>query len=126
MRIWPVASSAPSRLYPGSVHLADVGLAATRDTAIWTYAATNGFVLVTKDEDFQRLSLLQGAPPKVVWIGSATALHPPSKNSSATDTARSCSSWSTRRQYSLRYANAITRRTTGLSGRAVRAAQPAG
>ena len=24
---------------------------------------------MTKDEDFQRLSLLQGAPPKVIWIG---------------------------------------------------------
>lgn len=46
-----------------------VGLAAARDTVIWAYAAANGFVLVTKDEDFQRLSLLQGAPPKVIWIG---------------------------------------------------------
>ena len=44
-------------------------MAATRDRAIWAHAATNGFVLVTKDEDFQRLSLLQGAPPKVIWIG---------------------------------------------------------
>ena len=56
-------------LYPASVHVTGVGLAAGRDTAIWAYAAANGFVLVTKDEDFQRLSLLQGAPPKVVWIG---------------------------------------------------------
>ena len=44
-------------------------MAATRDRAIWTYAAANGLVLVTKDEDFQRLSLLQGAPPRVIWIG---------------------------------------------------------
>lgn len=58
-----------SDLYPGSAHVVDVGLAAARDRAIWAYAATNGFVLVTKDEDFQRLSLLHGAPPKVVWIG---------------------------------------------------------
>jgi len=56
-------------LYPGSVHVTGVGLAAARDSAIWAYAAANGFVLVTKDEDFQRLSLLQGAPPKVVWVG---------------------------------------------------------
>jgi predicted nuclease of predicted toxin-antitoxin system len=33
------------------------------------YAAANGFVLVTKDEDFHRLSVLRGAPPKVIWIG---------------------------------------------------------
>jgi predicted nuclease of predicted toxin-antitoxin system len=25
-------------------------------------------VLVTKDEDFHRLSVLRGAPPKVVWL----------------------------------------------------------
>jgi predicted nuclease of predicted toxin-antitoxin system len=47
----------------------DVNLAAAPDRSIWTYAATNGFVLVTKDADFERLSLLEGAPPKVVWIG---------------------------------------------------------
>jgi predicted nuclease of predicted toxin-antitoxin system len=56
-------------LYPGSVHVTDVGLAASRDMAIWTYAGANGFVLVTKDGDFQRLSVLYGTPPKVIWIG---------------------------------------------------------
>lgn len=25
-------------------------------------------MLVTKDQDFQRLSVMRGAPPKVVWI----------------------------------------------------------
>lgn len=58
-----------SHLYPGSAHVSGVGLAATRDRVIWTYAGTNGFVLVTKDEDFHRLSVLLGPPPKVVWIG---------------------------------------------------------
>ena len=28
------------------------------------YAGTDGFVLVTKDEDFHRLSVLLGPPPK--------------------------------------------------------------
>ncbi len=31
-------------------------------------AREHGCVLVTKDEDFHRLSLLRGAPPKVVWL----------------------------------------------------------
>ena len=61
--------SALSDLYPDSVHVAGVGLAASRDSALWTYAGANGFVLVTKDEDFHRLSVLRGAPPKVIWIG---------------------------------------------------------
>jgi predicted nuclease of predicted toxin-antitoxin system len=47
----------------------EVGLAATRDRAIWAHAGANGFLLVTKDEDFHRLSVLLGPPPKVVWIG---------------------------------------------------------
>jgi predicted nuclease of predicted toxin-antitoxin system len=58
-----------SDFYPGSVHVSGAGLAAARDRAIWMYAAANGFVLVTKDEDFHRLSVLHGAPPKVIWIG---------------------------------------------------------
>ena len=56
-------------IYPGSAHVMSVGLAATPDRAIWMYAGTNGFVLVTKDEDFHRLSVLLGPPPKVIWIG---------------------------------------------------------
>jgi DNA-binding NtrC family response regulator len=36
--------------------------------AIWGAAAERGCILVTKDEDFHRLSVLHGAPPKVVWL----------------------------------------------------------
>lgn len=54
--------------YPGSVHVSHVGLAGAPDQAIWAHAAAAGFVLVTKDEDFQRLSVLLGPPPKVIWI----------------------------------------------------------
>lgn len=35
---------------------------------IWARAGAEGFVLVTKDEDFHRLSVLLGPPPKVIWI----------------------------------------------------------
>jgi len=35
---------------------------------IWGRAAKDGFVIVTKDEDFHRLSVLLGPPPKVIWI----------------------------------------------------------
>ncbi len=54
--------------YPESAHVvAALGLRA-RDETIWEYAKAHGFVLVTKDEDFQRLSVWRGFPPKVVWI----------------------------------------------------------
>lgn len=38
------------------------------DRTIWQYAQDNGFTIVTKDEDFHRLSVLHGPPPRVNWI----------------------------------------------------------
>jgi len=54
--------------FPGSAHVRDVGLAAAPDPDVWVYAATNGFVIVSKDTDFQQRALLYGQPPKVVWV----------------------------------------------------------
>ena len=55
-------------IYPGSVHVRDVGLRGAPDLAIWQHALDHGLVLVTKDEDFHRLSVLFGPPPKVIWV----------------------------------------------------------
>ena len=38
------------------------------DDTIWEYAKEQGFVVVTKDVDFRRLSEISGQPPKVVLI----------------------------------------------------------
>jgi len=57
-------------LYPGCAHVGDRGLAGGSDLAIWRYARDNRLVIVSKDEDFQRLSVLYGAPPKVIWLRS--------------------------------------------------------
>jgi predicted nuclease of predicted toxin-antitoxin system len=54
--------------YPGSVHVRDVGLRDASDKAIWSYAGEQGFVLVSKDSDFQQQSLLFGSPPKFIWL----------------------------------------------------------
>ena len=35
---------------------------------MWGHAAREGYLLVTKDEDFHRLSVLRGPPPKVIWV----------------------------------------------------------
>lgn len=37
---------------------------------MWEHAATHGSGLITRDEDFHRLSVVRGFPPKVVWIRS--------------------------------------------------------
>ena len=55
-------------LYPESAHVLTLGLGGAADRVVWERAAVDGFVLVTKDQDFQRLSVLRGSPPKVVWI----------------------------------------------------------
>jgi predicted nuclease of predicted toxin-antitoxin system len=50
------------------LHVEDLGLAGAADLAVWQAAVEHRFLLVTKDEDFHRLSVLHGAPPKVVWL----------------------------------------------------------
>lgn len=55
-------------LFPGSKHVTSLGLGGASDRAIWERAAADDLALVTKDEDFHRLSVLLGPPPKVIWI----------------------------------------------------------
>jgi predicted nuclease of predicted toxin-antitoxin system len=55
-------------LYPDSRHIREVGMKESQDIDIWNYAKANGFVIVSKDLDFQQRSLLFGHPPKVVRL----------------------------------------------------------
>ena len=61
-------------LYPQSQHIREIDLTESEDIDIWEYAKSNGFVIVTKDKDFQQRSLLYGYPPKVVrlLVGNCT------------------------------------------------------
>ena len=42
------------REFPGTMHVRDVGLLGASDRRIWEYARSNGFVIVSKDDDFSR------------------------------------------------------------------------
>ena len=53
---------------PGSAHVRDFSLARASDPAVWSHAAAQGFVIVSKDVDFQQRALLMGHPPKVIWV----------------------------------------------------------
>lgn len=55
-------------VYPGASHVRDLALHDAMDRAIWDFAANDGWVIVSKDGDFHQLSLLFGAPPKVIWL----------------------------------------------------------
>jgi predicted nuclease of predicted toxin-antitoxin system len=55
-------------LFPGSTHVQSVGLDCASDDQIWEHARLNGLAIVTKDEDYNNLSVLRGTPPKVIWL----------------------------------------------------------
>lgn len=54
--------------FPGSTQVALVGLESASDFEVWQYAKDNGFVIVSRDSDFQERSLIAGHPPQVVWL----------------------------------------------------------
>ena len=54
--------------FPGSAHVKELDLTATEDTDLWMYAQQHGFCIISKDKDFQQMSILRGSPPKVIWL----------------------------------------------------------
>ena len=55
-------------LFPGSSHVQSVGLDCATDDVVWDYARQNGFAIVSKDEDYNSMSVVRGSPPKVIWL----------------------------------------------------------
>lgn len=55
-------------LFPGLIHLREVGLARASDNTIWDWARVNGFAVITTDSDFIALSRRLGWPPKVIHL----------------------------------------------------------
>src|SRR5215210_8208738 len=55
-------------LYPGSDHVFELGLERADDIEVWKHALEHGFMITSKDSDFNELSVVHGFPPKVVWI----------------------------------------------------------
>ena len=57
-----------SDIYQSSTHVRNVGLREADDSIIWAYALAHGYTIVSKDSDFQIRSIIDGHPPKVIWI----------------------------------------------------------
>ncbi len=55
-------------LYPNASHVFLVELDRATDLAVWMYAQTNDYLIVTKDSDFSDMSVVRGFPPKVIWV----------------------------------------------------------
>jgi predicted nuclease of predicted toxin-antitoxin system len=51
------------------LHADSIGIAVpAKDSEIWNYAKRNNLLIVTNDEDFAAIQLLQGFPPKLIWL----------------------------------------------------------
>lgn len=63
-------------LFPGASHVQLEGLDCAADDQVWEYARLNGFVIVTKDSDYNSLSVVRGSPPKIIWLllGNSTTV----------------------------------------------------
>jgi len=55
-------------LFPESTHIYTLGMDQADDREEWSYAQNNGLTIVTRDSDYNELLVLQGFPPKVIWI----------------------------------------------------------
>lgn len=55
-------------VFPRSVHVREADLRGASDRAIWNFARSGEFTIVTKDDDFRELAILDGTPPKVIVL----------------------------------------------------------
>lgn len=54
--------------FPESKHVNQVGLDDAEDIDIWQFAKNENFTIVTFDSDYFDISLINGCPPKVIWL----------------------------------------------------------
>jgi predicted nuclease of predicted toxin-antitoxin system len=54
--------------FPETTQVTLLGLESSSDQEIWQRAKVDGYVVVTRDADFQELSLVWGAPPYVIRL----------------------------------------------------------
>lgn len=54
--------------FPESSQVTLLNLEGASDAEVWQFAKDNGFVIVSRDSDFQERSLVAGHPPQVIWL----------------------------------------------------------
>ena len=54
-------------------HVRDFHLLQTDDRLIWDFAKDNGYTIVTQDQDFVGRVVVDGTPPKIVWVRLSNA-----------------------------------------------------
>jgi predicted nuclease of predicted toxin-antitoxin system len=54
--------------FPGTTQVVLLGMESASEKEVWLRAKNDGFVVVTRDADFQELSLVWGAPPQIIRL----------------------------------------------------------
>ncbi len=54
--------------FPGTSHVTLLGMERASDLMLWQHAKREGYVIVTRDADFQEIALIHGHPPSVIWL----------------------------------------------------------
>ena len=57
-----------SSIFNQSKHVSNLGLMNENDIYIWNYAKRENYIIVTFDSDFYDISIINGCPPKIIWI----------------------------------------------------------
>ena len=57
-----------SLLFSASKHISNLGLINKDDIEIWNLAKKENYSIVTFDSDFFDISIINGCPPKIIWI----------------------------------------------------------
>ena len=56
-------------IFPEVVHVSSLQISQpANDISIWNYAEKNGFTIVSKDDDFEKIVILRKAPPKLIFL----------------------------------------------------------
>jgi len=55
-------------LFPEIKHVSDLKLSGCSDMDIWKYAKIHDYCIITFDSDFIDISVLNGYPPKIIWL----------------------------------------------------------
>jgi predicted nuclease of predicted toxin-antitoxin system len=54
--------------FPESQQVKRLGLMNESDTVIWEFAKAHDYTILTHDSDFNEFSLINGYPPKIIWL----------------------------------------------------------
>ena len=55
-------------IFPGIKHISDFQFNSIDDRIIFQFAKENDFAIVTFDEDYFTLSVINNFPPKIIWL----------------------------------------------------------